>query len=49
MNSGLVTAVEDELMRKVLVPDTPQITTAYGAALLALETYFYSREEVVNA
>jgi (R)-2-hydroxyacyl-CoA dehydratese activating ATPase len=49
LNSGLVTAVEDELMRKVLVPDTPQITTAYGAALIALDAHLYDREEPVNA
>ncbi len=49
MNSGLVTAIEDELMCKVLVPDTPQITTAYGAALIARDAYFYEDREVVNA
>ncbi len=38
-NQGLVNALEDELMRQVIVPDTPQITTAYGAALLAWEAY----------
>jgi (R)-2-hydroxyacyl-CoA dehydratese activating ATPase len=48
MNSGLVTAIEDELMRKVLVPETPEITTAYGAALIALDTHLYSEEEAVN-
>ncbi len=26
-------------MRQVIVPDTPQITTAYGAARLAREAY----------
>ncbi len=49
MNSGLVTAIEDELMRKVLVPEIPQITTAYGAALIARDAYFYKGEELVNA
>jgi predicted CoA-substrate-specific enzyme activase len=38
-NQGLVQALEDELMRRVIVPKTPQITTAYGAALLAREAY----------
>ena len=38
-NQGLVLALEDELMRQVIVPETPQITTAYGAALLAREAY----------
>ncbi|MDF1615061.1 acyl-CoA dehydratase activase [Desulfurivibrio dismutans] len=36
-NRGLVAALEDELMRPVIVPSAPQITTAFGAALLALE------------
>lgn len=49
MNSGLVTAIEDELMRKVLVPDNPQSTTAYGAALIARDAYIYEGEDVVNA
>lgn len=44
MNSGLVTAIEDELMRKVVVPETPQITTAYGAALIARESYLEAGE-----
>ena len=37
MNKGLVTALEDELMRDIVIPDTPQITTACGAAILAKE------------
>lgn len=49
MNSGLVTAIEDELMHKVLVPENPEITTAYGAALIALDTHLYNEEEAVNA
>lgn len=49
MNSGLVTAIEDELMRKVIVPGTPQITTAYGAALIARDAYFEEEETTVNA
>jgi len=39
MNKGMVAALEDELMRKILVPDVPQITTAFGAALIARENY----------
>ncbi len=46
-NRGLVNALEDELMRRVIVPETPQITTAYGAALLAREAY-EDLGEVVN-
>lgn len=39
LNKGLVAALEDELMRDVIVPDDPQITTAYGAALIAREAH----------
>ena len=39
MNKGMVAALEDELMRKIVVPDVPQITTALGAALIARENY----------
>ncbi len=35
LNRGLVAALEDELMRKIVVAEHPQITTAIGAALLA--------------
>ncbi len=49
MNSGLVTALEHELMHRVLVPDAPQITTAYGAALIARDAYLYEGGEAVNA
>jgi predicted CoA-substrate-specific enzyme activase len=35
LNRGLVAALEDELGRELLVPEKPQTTTAYGAALLA--------------
>jgi len=45
-NQGLVHALEDELMRQVIVPETPQITTAYGAALLAREAYDDQKEAV---
>lgn len=37
VNRGLVIALEDELMREVVVPERPQLTTAYGAALLAAD------------
>jgi predicted CoA-substrate-specific enzyme activase len=39
LNKGMVMALEDELMRDITVPETPQITTAYGAALLAREAF----------
>jgi len=41
LNQGLVQAIEDELMQKIVVPEKPQITTAYGAALIARETFLY--------
>lgn len=47
MNKGIVTAIEDELMRSVAVPEVPQITTAYGAAILAREADSYT-DAVVN-
>ncbi len=37
LNQGLAAALEDELMREVVVPAIPQITTAWGAALHAAE------------
>lgn len=39
LNSGMVAALEDELMRKVVVPEKPQFTTAFGAALAAKENF----------
>ncbi|MGB3210338.1 MAG: acyl-CoA dehydratase activase [Desulforhopalus sp.] len=41
MNKGLVQAIEDELMQQIMVPENPQTTTAYGAALIARETFLY--------
>jgi len=39
MNKGMVNAMEVELMRPVVVPATPQICTAFGAALLARDAW----------
>ena len=39
MNKGLVSALNSELMREVVVPEIPQITTALGAALVAKEAF----------
>ena len=44
LNAGLIEALEMELMRKVVVPEFPQMTTALGAALIARETYSYLGE-----
>lgn len=35
LNKGLIAALEDELMCELTVPEVPQLTVAYGAALLA--------------
>ncbi|MGE0082053.1 MAG: acyl-CoA dehydratase activase [Thiohalomonadaceae bacterium] len=35
LNKGLVAAIEDELQRQLVVPENPQTTTAFGAAILA--------------
>ncbi|MBU0675631.1 MAG: CoA activase [Proteobacteria bacterium] len=47
LNPGLIEALETELMREVVVPKQPQITTALGAAVLARES-FYDRREIAN-
>jgi predicted CoA-substrate-specific enzyme activase len=39
LNKGLVVALQDELQREILVPEHPQTTTAYGAAILARSEY----------
>jgi len=44
LNRGLAQAIEDELMRQLVIPVSPQITTAYGAALLAREAYTFADE-----
>lgn len=44
VNKGLRAALEDELMREIITPDIPQISTAYGAAIIARENYEYNDE-----
>lgn len=39
LNKGLVAALEDELQRQIVVPQHPQTTTAFGAAVLARNEY----------
>jgi len=46
LNRGLVKALEDELMRDIVVPEIPQITTAFGAAIIAREAFLAERERV---
>jgi (R)-2-hydroxyacyl-CoA dehydratese activating ATPase len=44
LNAGMVAALEDELMRPVIVPGMPQIVTAFGAALLARAAWIETGE-----
>ncbi len=46
LNGGLVAALEDELMRPVVVPAEPQLTTAIGAAMLARAAWRETGERV---
>jgi len=39
LNRGLVSAIENELGYKIFVPSHPQITTSYGASVLACDAY----------
>lgn len=39
LNKGLVSALQDELGRQLLVPENPQTVTAYGAAILARDEF----------
>ena len=39
LNKGMVDALETELMRKVYVNEIPQMTTAYGAGVLAIKRW----------
>jgi predicted CoA-substrate-specific enzyme activase len=45
LNKGLVAALQDELQREILVPEHPQTTTAYGAAILARSEYLAECDE----
>jgi predicted CoA-substrate-specific enzyme activase len=45
LNHGLVTAMREELMRDLIIPDIAQITTAYGAAILSREVWAAESEE----
>ncbi len=44
LNAGLVAAIEDEMGKELAIPDYPQITTAFGAALLAKDAYAMERD-----
>ncbi len=47
LNRGMLAALEDELMRPVVICRQPQITTAIGAAAAAVNSYH--SQEVTNA
>ncbi|WP_324170693.1 acyl-CoA dehydratase activase [Sulfurimonas sp.] len=44
LNGGLVHAIENELGKEIFIPEFPQITTSYGAAILAHESHTYENE-----
>jgi len=46
LNEGLVSAIENELGKEIYIPKHPQITTAFGASLLASESYEYFKSQV---
>jgi (R)-2-hydroxyacyl-CoA dehydratese activating ATPase len=44
LNKGLVAAIEDELQRELVIPEHPQTTTAFGAAILARSEFLAENE-----
>jgi activator of 2-hydroxyglutaryl-CoA dehydratase len=44
LNSGLVKAIENELSKKIFIPQYPQITTSYGAAIIGIDSYHYENQ-----
>jgi len=48
LNKGLVAAIQDELGRELVIPEHPQTTTAFGAAMLARSEYM-SEQSLENA
>jgi predicted CoA-substrate-specific enzyme activase len=45
LNKGMVAALEDELGRRLVIPEYPQITTAFGAAIIGLESHAYEKTQ----
>ncbi len=45
LNKGLVAAIQDELGRTLVVPEHPQTTTAFGAAILARSEFLSESRE----
>jgi predicted CoA-substrate-specific enzyme activase len=46
LNGGLVNAIENELGKKIFIPQYPQVTTSYGAAILGIDSYNYQKNSV---
>lgn len=44
MNEGLVNAIENELGQRIFIPKHPQITTAFGAAIMSVDSYTYENK-----
>lgn len=44
LNGGLVNAIENELGKKIFIPQFPQTTTSYGAAILGVDSYIYQND-----
>ncbi|MDD5359310.1 MAG: acyl-CoA dehydratase activase [Sulfurovaceae bacterium] len=42
LNSGLVNAIENEIGQKIYVPQNPQTTTSFGAAIMGVDSYNYA-------
>lgn len=41
LNAGLVNAIKNEIGQKIFVPQNPQITTSFGAAIIGVDSYNY--------
>ncbi len=41
LNSGLVNAIENELGKEIFIPEFPQVTTSFGAAIMGVDSYNY--------
>lgn len=49
LNIGLVNAIENEIGQQIFVPEHPQITTAFGAAILAYDSYEFENGSQAEA
>ncbi len=44
LNAGLVKAIENEIGQKIFIPEFPQVTTSYGAAIMGVDSYNYEHK-----